>query len=195
MQYRVATVALILLFASQISLYAEEVAVARPATVEVQAGEVALNVPSTWEKQQPKSRLRLLQFRIPAAEGDKEDAEFSVFSFGGGSSVAQNVKRWIGQFGSKGRTIAMTSGPAQGGKYVLVNLSGIYKKPIGPPIARKTEDAPGSRMLAVMLVIPDKGVYYFKLVGPEATVAAQLNALRTAIGGDATKEKEYSLEG
>ena len=195
MNHRIATVALILMFVSRVGLSADDVAVAKPDTVEVQADGVVLNVPTTWEKQQPRSRLRLMQFRIPAAEGDSEDAELSVFNFGGGSSVEQNVRRWIGQFSNEGRTVAMTSGVAQNGKYVLVILSGTYKKPVGPPIAGKTKDAPGSRMLAVMLQIPDKGVYYLKIVGPAATVAAQLDALRSAIGGDAAKEKEFSLDG
>ncbi len=38
------------------------------------------------------------------------------------------------------------------GEYVLVKLTGTYKKPIGPPILRKSEPAPGYAMYGVMLV-------------------------------------------
>ena len=164
---------------------------AEPAkTKEVKARDLTLKVPEDWKQEEPASRLRLTQFSIPAAEGDDEAAELAVFNFGGGSDVASNVRRWIGQFAEEGREVKILQGDGEQGKYVLVKLTGTYNKPIGPPIRQQTKPTPGSGMLAVILVVQDKGVYYLKMTGPEKTVLGQTDALRTAFGGDAESEQE-----
>ena len=161
-------------------------------TKQVEVKDIKLAVPTSWKQEKPSSSLRLTQFRIPAADGDKEDAELSVFSFGA-SSVVDNVKRWTGQFDPNGREAKVTSGEAEIGKYVFVEVSGIYNKPVGPPVFGKTEAVPDSRMYAVLLTT-DKGVYYLKLTGPDKTVSGEATTLRASFGGDAAKEKEYKLE-
>lgn len=161
-------------------------------TVDVQAGDIQLKVPADWEKQEPKSRLRLLQFRVPAADAAK-DAEVAVFRFNPGGSVDDNLKRWIGGFESKGRTVKLTEGTAPAGRYVVADISGTYNQPVGPPRLGKTKPVAGTQFIGVMLIVPNKHDYFLKLVGPEATVAAESSALRTSFGGDADKEKEYSL--
>lgn len=158
-------------------------------TVEVRARDITLNVPKHWEQEGRKSRLRLTQFRVPAIEDDEEDAELAVFSFGA-SDIEGNIRRWISQFEAEGRRVKISMGDQGQGKYVLVNISGTYQKPVGPPIEGRTEPAPGSRVVAVILVVPQTGVYYFKLVGPDKTVAANADHLRRSFGGDASKEKE-----
>ncbi len=162
-------------------------------TTEVKVKDITLIVPATWKEEEPESRLRVAQFKIPAAEGDKEDAELAVFSFGA-SGIEDNIKRWINQFQPEGRKVAISSGEAKQGKYVFVNLSGTYNKPVGPPVLGKTEATPGSRVLAVILAAPEKGVYFFKLTGLDKTVAAQTDALRKSFGGDASKERELKLD-
>ena len=158
-------------------------------TKEVKIKDILLKVPASWKQEKPKSRLRLAQFQIPAAKGGGENGELAIFSFGA-SDFSANVRRWISQFDAKGRKTKITTGEAKLGKYVFVEISGTYKKSIGPPIERKTKPVPGSRVMAVILVVPDKGVYYFKMVGQDTTVAVQGTALRVAFGGDASKEKE-----
>ncbi len=162
------------------------------ATVEVKIKDLTMNVPKAWKKQDPSSRLRLAQFVLPAVEGDKEPGELVVFSFGV-SQVEANIKRWISQFRAEERTVKITRGDAEQGQYIFVELTGTYMKPIGPPIARKTVDAPGYRVLAVILVVHNKGVYYLKAVGPDKTVAANKKALRQSFGGKAATEKEFKL--
>lgn len=169
----------------------DEPAEAEIETVEVKARALILHVPSTWEKQQPKSSLRLTQFRLPAAKGDKEPGELAVFSFGGGD-VRANVRRWTTQFQPKNRQLKITTGEAKQGKYLFVELSGTYKKPVGPPIQGNTVDAPGYRVLAVILAIPQKGNYYLKAVGPDATITSHALGLRNAIGADKEKEKSVT---
>jgi hypothetical protein len=45
----------------------------------------------------------------------------------------------------------------------------------------------------VILNMEGKNVYFLKLTGPDATVAAQMDAVRASIGGQADSEKEYEF--
>ncbi|SFI44825.1 hypothetical protein [Planctomicrobium piriforme] len=161
-------------------------------TTTVTAQDLTLQVPKTWKQQQVSNNLRLAQFAIPPAEGDVEPGELVVFPpFGG--SVSENVKRWIDQFQPEGRSVKMTQGTATAGKYVLVDLSGTYNKPDGPPIMRKTKPAADYQMVAVMLTSEKGGNYFLKLTGPQKTVAAAIAALRKSFGADAAKEEPYEF--
>lgn len=164
-------------------------------TVEVEIkGGLKLNVPETWKQSKPSSRLRLAQFAIPKVKGDTDDGELALFNFGAGGSAKANIDRWIDQFQSVEREVKVTQGEIEAGKYFFVEITGTYNKPIGPPIARQTKAAPGSRMLGVILGIEDKGIYFFKMTGPNKTVAAQATALRKSFGADGKKEKEVDFD-
>lgn len=164
-------------------------------TETVKVKDLTLDVPTTWDQQPPSNNLRLAQFVIPAAKGDKEPAELVVSSFGGGGGgVEANVKRWIGQFQEDGRKSKVTLGESEQGKYVLVELAGTYNKPDGPPFLRKTIPQPGSRMIGVILQIPNEGVYFLKTTGYDKTVAAAVDDIRAAFGADAESEKELELK-
>lgn len=164
-------------------------------TVEVEIrGGLKLNVPENWKQSKPSSRLRLAQFAIPKMKGDSEDGELALFNFGAGGGAKANIDRWVGQFQATEREVKVKEGMLETGRYFFVEISGIYNKPIGPPIARQTKAAPGSRMLGVILGIEDKGIYFFKMTGPDKTVAAQASALKKSFGADAKKEKEVKLD-
>ncbi|NQV28506.1 MAG: hypothetical protein HQ518_29485 [Rhodopirellula sp.] len=164
-------------------------------TVEVEIkGGLKLNVPETWKQSQPTSRLRLAQFAIPAVKDDMENGELALFNFGAGGSAKDNIDRWIGQFQAEEREVKVLEGATETGRYFFVDVSGTYNQPIGPPIARQTKPAPGSRMLGVILGIEDKGIYFMKMTGPDKTVAAQATALRKSFGADAKKEKEVKFD-
>lgn len=158
----------------------------------VKVEDLTLAVPEAWVQKPPANRLRLAQFDIPNADGDKEPTELVISSFGGGGGGAQaNVDRWIQQFQPKERTAKVTTGTSPQGEYIFVDVSGTYKKPIGPPIAGKFEDLPDARMLGVILNIKGKGNYFLKLAGPRKTVSASADALRTTFGGVEKDEKEF----
>jgi gluconolactonase len=161
------------------------------ATREVKIDDVTLVIPTTWKQEKPSSNLRLGQFAIPAVEGDKEPAELAIFNFGAGGGVQANIDRWVGQFLPENRQSKTTQGKSPQGEYYFVDVSGTYKKPVGPPIQGKTESVPGSRMLGVILAVEKKGLYFLKLTGPEKTVAAAATPFRTAIGGKMQDEKPY----
>ncbi len=162
-------------------------------TREVKAGPLMLTVPESWKDEPAANNLRLAQFFIPAAEGDEEGAEL-VLSGPFGGSAKQNIERWIAQFDADGRKLTMTQGETEQGQYILVDLIGTYNKSLGPPIRRQTKAMPGSRMLGVMFMAKGGGNYFFKLAGPEKSVASAVDALRASFGGDASKESEYTLD-
>lgn len=155
---------------------------------------ITLLVPANWEREKPSNRLRLAQFQIPLAEGDKQPTELVVYHFGGsGGGVAANIRRWINQFSGPGRTSKIVKGTSPLGAYYLVDISGTYNMPVGPPIRRQTKELPDARMLAIILQVKDQGNYFLKLAGPEKTVTAQARALRASIQGDKKSEEPYEL--
>jgi gluconolactonase len=161
-------------------------------TVTVKARDITLEIPKAWDSSPPSSNMRLAQFQIPPVEGDEEPAELVIFPpFGGG--VSANVQRWIGQFSGQGRQLKLTQGEAEQGKYVVVDVTGTYNKPDGPPILNRTVPTSGYRMLAVMFSKTGGGDYSFKLTGPEKTVGAVTDQFRQSFGGDAEKEKPYEF--
>ena len=165
-------------------------------TKKVMAKDITLNVPTTWKQSPASNNLRTAQFAIPKVEGDRDDAELVVYFFGGaGGGVNANLERWSGQFQPGGKKQKVYKGESKQGEYYLLDITGVYNKPIGPPINRQTNPTPGYQMLAVVLMVKDKGNYFLKLTGPEKTVAAASKALRLAIDADLKKEAELKPEG
>lgn len=151
-----------------------------------------LKIPMTWKELKTGGSLRAATVEIPAAKGDKEKGELTVFIFRP-QSIGQNLDRWVGQFKPMGRKSKIVKGKRnskESADYYLAELSGTFKKSIGPPIMGKTKDMPNYRMLGIL--IPSKNaMYVLKLTGPDKTVAAQAKAIRTAIGADMKTEKKY----
>ena len=162
--------------------------------VDVKIGELELKLPKSWKQSDATLPMRLATFEVPAGEGDKDNGEFVISSFpGGGGGVDANISRWVGQFSAEGRKAVVRQGKAGESDYFVANISGTYMKPDGPPILRKTKETPGQRMVGVILNTKDSGVYFLKLTGPDATVAAQLDAVRASFGGKHDDEKEYEF--
>jgi len=156
---------------------------------EVKVGDITLQVPAGWKQSPPTSNLRLAQFEIPAAAGE-QPGELAVFAFGGAAGGVQaNIKRWIEQFRPEGRQTKITKGKTAKGEYVLVDVSGTYNKPVGPPIAGKTEPMENARMLAAILQFGGPADYFLKLTGGKQTVTDAANAFRGSFGGKADEEK------
>lgn len=154
---------------------------------------IQLQIPENWKSEQPSNRLRLAQYQIPAAEGVKGKTEYVVFPpFGG--SVDDNLGRWVRQFDTKDLKVKTVKGESKQGVYYLLDISGTYKKPNGPPFLRKTIDAPDHHMLAVILSVPGKGNFFLKMVGPQKTVANEMKNFRNSFGAKVESEKEYQLK-
>lgn len=174
-----------------------------------QGKELVLHTPKAWKMGMPATTLRLAEFAIPAAEGDQNPVELTIFSFdGGGGGVKANVERWINQFQPQGRTWNIVTAEGHQGLYILVDLKGTYNMPDGPPIQQKTKPLPNARMLGVILgVLSDQDgeaddqaqaerkvtLYFLKMAGPEKTVTANEEAFRLAFGAT-NRSKETPFE-
>ena len=149
-------------------------------------GPFTLQVPSGWVEQTPRSRMRRAQFALPRAGGDSEDGELTVFYFGmgqGGSTDA-NISRWIGQVGqpdgssSRGKAKIRQS-EVSGFRVTEVDVSGTLKAS-NMPGAPQRPARPGYRLLGAVLESP-QGPWFFKLVGPEKTIARWADSFRQFI--------------
>lgn len=163
-------------------------------TRSVRAGDLELKIPQSWKRREPKSESRVAEYEIPAVEEDPEPGEFVVFYFQGqGGSVEDNVKRWLSQFDAKGRKAARFTGKCAAGNYTLLDISGTYNKPVGPPIAGKSKKLARWRVINVYLET-EQGPYFVKLDAPARTAAKAQAALRAALGADPKAEEEVAAE-
>jgi hypothetical protein len=158
---------------------------------DVKIKALKLSVPEAWESQPPSNNLRLAEFKItPLKEEGESEIVISSFA-GGGGGVDPNVARWISQFTAEGRQVKVTQGKSPQGEYVLADISGTFKKSIGPPVRMQTKEVPDSRMLGAIITIENEGIYFVKFTGGKETVASQAEAFRKSFGGSAETEKPY----
>jgi hypothetical protein len=139
-------------------------------------GGVSWTAPSRWKNNPGAgSSMRAATYIIPAAAGDSEGAECAVFkNIGGG--VAANIKRWIDQFeqpdGSSSDSKAKQNKETINGLSVTtVDLTGTFKGGGMMMTGQATAKKPGYRLLGAIVEAP-QGEIFFKLTGPEKTVAA-----------------------
>lgn len=144
--------------------------------VSAPAAALKYTVPQGWVSLTPSSKMRLADFTLPKVAGDAEDANATVYYFGGtGGSVQANLDRWIGQVtqpnggpskdNAKTTTLASTAGL----KITLVDVSGTYVAEVTPGSAERF-NKPGFRQLAAVIETPS-GPHFVKVVGPAKTVA------------------------
>lgn len=146
-----------------------------------QAGGVTWTAPAAWTAEPPRSSMRVVTYRIPAAAGDAEPAELGVFFFGPGGeggSVDANVQRWIGQFAPENGAAKPSQRveTVNGIRVTRVSAEGTYASgmPGGPSTPK-----PRYALLGAIAEGPGGNVF-FKLTGPRKTVekaAPQFDAL------------------
>ncbi|MFK7735436.1 MAG: hypothetical protein AB8B50_05370 [Pirellulaceae bacterium] len=161
----------------------------------VKARSLELKIPESWTEAKTNSSMRVAQYVVP---GKPSEGEFVVFYFGGPTGGTKaNVERWIGQFEEEGLKLQMFEGECAAGSYILVDTQGTWKKPDGPPMARKTVATPNSRVLNVIVEETkgdSKDYYFLKLTGHEDLISKQTKVLRKAIGAKMDSEKEFKLD-
>ena len=139
------------------------------------AGEVRYRVPEAWTVEKPTSEMRLAQYKLPKANGDREDALLVLYYFGpgqGGTPQA-NIERWVNQVkqpdGSasqdKARTETLT---VNGLQVTTVDVLGNYSGGMSQDSAPK--DSNSIYRLRGAVIETPKGSYFVKLTGPEKTV-------------------------
>ncbi|RJS22007.1 hypothetical protein DRW03_15750 [Corallococcus sp. H22C18031201] len=149
-----------------------------------EAGGLTWSAPSEWAVQ-PARPMRAATYKLPAAKGDAEGAELAVFYFGAGQggAVGDNVKRWLGQFqrpdGTSVEKDAKTKTEKVNGLNVTtVDVKGTYAG--GGPMMGPSAPKPGYRLLGA-IVEGAEGPLFFKLTGPEKSVAAAEKGFRKLV--------------
>jgi hypothetical protein len=153
----------------------------KQATIEL-AGMKA-TVPAAWEATKPSNEMRLFQFALPKAEGDKETGEIAVFAFPGGSgSLDANLARQEAKFEipegvKKEDAIKVTK--LKVGKYdaTYQDIQGTYLSKFPPfaPNAKVTKKE-NYRQLYVVFEDDSGKQYYMTVLGPTKTIEAQKKA-------------------
>jgi hypothetical protein len=132
--------------------------------------------PGSWIEVKTKQQFRVKQFRLPRIGDQKDDAEVIVYYFGegGAGSVEANVKRWKSMFvPPEGKTIEDVTKVEQkkincmAATYFDAHGTYLFR---ASPMATETERRPNYRMINIILETKN-GPYFFRLVGPDETVA------------------------
>lgn len=152
--------------------------------VELADGALTFNAPDGWDSVPPRSRILEHEIAVKAPEGsDAADARLTIMAAGGG--VEANLSRWVGQFQtidkSADRDAPMKQAiEANGMKGTVLDVSGVYLESAGGPFGPKTPRE-GYRLVGAIVQTEGMGNYFFKLIGPKATVDPAADAFREMV--------------
>jgi hypothetical protein len=144
-----------------------------PAPVEEEAAALTWKAPASWTLAPNPNQMRLATYKLDAT------TEMVVARAGG--DAAANVTRWTGQFDSS-YTLKETHKTVHDLKVTVVEIDGTFKGGMGPT----SGDHAGWTMLAAIVEIPktpNAQAYFFKVVGPSATVHAAEKPFEAMIDG------------
>jgi hypothetical protein len=146
-------------------------------------GPFSVKAPADWTAKPVTSNMRAADFILPGKAGD---AELIVYYFGAGGagSVEDNLDRWLKQFqqpdGKESRDVAKIEKVKLAGQdATIVSVTGRYVAPAMPGGSEQVDKA--DQALLAAIVPSPAGPYYFKLVGPKATLDAQAAAFRAML--------------
>jgi hypothetical protein len=149
--------------------------------------ELKFDAPTTWKSVTPRSALSQLQFVVTRVKGDKEDAVMTVSAFpGGGGGTEANIKRWQSQFKDAEGNPAKVDSKTVKGKNVEATRVEVLGHYYPPPFLREM-DRPDFFLLGAVIQTKETG-YYFKMIGPERTVAGARDAFDKLLASIAAKE-------
>ena len=135
---------------------------------------LAFDPPPEWIAVPVSSPMRVARFTLPKTAGDAEDADLTVFYFGGsGGTVEANLERWTGQMlqpdGRRSADVATTTTFMAGDLAVTtLDVPGIYAAEVRPGSGMRYHK-PEFHLKAAVVETP-AGPYFFRLTGPAGTV-------------------------
>lgn len=148
--------------------------------------DLTWTVPAGWATEKVAERgLYRAKYTAAPIGNDKERAETLVRYLGRESQVdiPAELRKWMGEFdGDVGATAKREQARVGDIQVEIVEAAGTYKVGMGPPMGPKGKYAAyvvkeGWRSVAAMAVAPGKGVWFFRLVGPDETVQSARSEL------------------
>ncbi len=139
------------------------------------AASLTWTAPASFLVAPNPSTMRLATYAIPRAAGDADATELSVVQAGG--STDANIERWLGQFDDAGKETRVVQQIA-GMKVTVVEVHGTFQgggMAMGAAAMNAKGPAPQAHtkwaLLAAIVEAPGSP-YFFKMVGPQKSVAA-----------------------
>jgi hypothetical protein len=127
--------------------------------------------PPEWKRAPRAAMMRKATYAVPHAAGDKEDGDLGVFYFGPGQGggLEANIDRWVKQFKDVKLEEVKRADRSIGGlvAHTIEIDSGSYDP--GPMGGGKGGPRENYALVGAIVDAPS-GSYFFKLVGPKATV-------------------------
>ena len=140
-----------------------------PAQSKAGPGEILWDVPKSWKEIPNPNAMRIATYLVARADGDPDDGEMSVSRVGGG--VEANLGRWKAQFDPvKPDSTKRFERQTAGLKVTIFETAGSYTG----MVIRGQNPKPRENwaLLAAIVEVPGGDPWFFKLTGPEKTLAA-----------------------
>ena len=119
----------------------------------------------------------MAEFTLPRAEKDSEDGRAGVSTISG--PIEDNINIWKGQIDGAEKNAKEEKKEIAGFQVTFLDMSGEYNSQHGQS-APSTSHA-GYRMIVAIIPI-DKQMYFIKAVGPQKTIAANVEAINAFVG-------------
>ncbi len=157
-----------------ISCFATSSDAVKAETLKLGDSKLQVETPKEWRVVKPANRLLEHELAIDPPEGiEASHARMTIMQAGG--SIEANTARWVSQFenteaGADRSSAKVNKLQIDGMSITTVEIAGTYleamRGPFGPKVPRD-----GYRLIGAIAETGVAGNYFFKLVGPDATVA------------------------
>lgn len=168
--------------ASQTNVEAQDAAAAEPVTIEV-FGAGSLEVPESFKKTTPRSRMIEHEFAVKEGEGDDAPSA-RVTMMAAGGDIKANLDRWKGQFSGSDKKVVETEVKKEGDWQThVIEVSGTFTETMGggPFSGGRSVQRENYAMLGAILVHPEGRKYFVKMYGPRDLVDSKRDVFKKMI--------------
>lgn len=141
---------------------------------------LAFELPEGWNAEPPSNNMRMAQASLPGPDGEGQFAAF-FFGPGGGGGVDANLQRWAAQVDSGGTAPTREEMETNGLKVHWIETQGTLLASSIPGMGSATNQ-PDSALYGAVVEGPG-GPWFFKVTGPQSTLAEHRDAFRKMLEG------------
>lgn len=147
--------------------------------------------PGTWTVvlEGTRSGVQKGAYKVPTVGADKEEPQLQILFYGTGSEgdSEKRLSEFLGDFdGNAAQNAKRESFGVKEFKIEMVEAAGTFKIGMGPKVGPKKKSPmqmvkENFRLIVAVVKTPDRGNWFFKLVGPDESVQAARAAFRTLL--------------